>query len=223
MTLGLMSPSLPRSTRHALLLPVASALLAGCATPKLAASDAMGPEISIHTIPEGGDVLLAGQSLGKAPIGLPVHRTDKGLDLTAKREAYFATQASLDGPALFASGGGEVWIALKPESMGEASGPLAPDSAVDLDRAGVSTGKAGHCDDALQFFTRALWLDPTLARVHKDRAHCLLKLHRKDDAIGALGQYVIAAPDAPDVPKVTAEVAKLRANQDIDADWSSAK
>ncbi len=218
-----MSRSLSRSTRSVLVLPVMAALSSGCATPKQAASEAMGPEVSIHTIPEGGDVLLAGQPLGKAPVALPVHRTDKSLDLTAKHEDYFPTQASLDGPSLFASGGGEVWIALKPESMGEASGPLVPESPVDLDKAGVSTGKAGHCDDALQFFTRALLLDPTLARVHKDRAHCLLKLHRKDDAIGALGQYVIAAPDAPDVPKVTAEVAKLRANQDIDANWGATK
>jgi hypothetical protein len=198
-------------------LIVPAALLAcGCSTPKVASSEAFGPELTVHTVPEGAEVLRDGKSLGLAPVNIPVKSADISLSLEAHLGGYQPAKVTLDAKDLRANGGGESWMALKPETMGTDAPGIDASKAVDLDRGGVALSKAKRCKEALQYFGRAIAIDARYAKARRDRAHCYAALHQWDAAATDLEVYLNVAPDAPDAQKVTAEISKLRGGQEMD-------
>lgn len=201
-------------TRIALLAAVA---LAGCATEKIAATEALGPVLTVHTLPEGSEVLRDGKSLGKAPIDIPIRREDKEFKLEARREGFLPAKVLIEAPGLRKQGGGESMIALKPESMGTDTPDIDANRATDLDRGGVALSKQKRCAEAEPYFARALQLDPGFAKAHKDRARCLMQLKQYDRAATELEAYLTSAELAPaEKQKVTEQIAKLRGQRDID-------
>lgn len=197
--------------------------LASCSTPKQSAESVFTPDLVVHTVPEGAEVLRNGSVIGHTPIAISVKRNDASIELTLRYGHYFPGKATLDGAAIYQAGGGETWVALKADTLGEATGDIDANDAADVDRDGVGVAKAGRCEEALQFFKRALLLDPKLARAHKDMARCLSKLKRGNEAVTELEQYLLLDPDAPDAEKVQDQItrAKARANQDIDLPYAT--
>jgi tetratricopeptide (TPR) repeat protein len=196
-----------------LAVPLAAPL--GCTTPKMAASEALGPELVLHSVPEGAAVTRAGQPAGKTPLILPVKRDSK-LEFELTYPNTFPGKVSLDAPALFRAGGGEAWVPLKPDNMGQATGDLDASSAGDLTKAGLAMTKANRCPEAFQYFQRALALDPQLARVHRDQAKCYFKTKQHDRGVAELQQYLTMLPDAKDAKQVQALLDKATANTDFD-------
>jgi len=194
----------------------AAALACGCATEKLPASDAFGPTLTVHTVPEGADILRGGRVLGTAPLTIPVKSADATLALQAQHSGYLPAKVEIDAAGIRQTGGGETWIALKPATLGTDTPDLDAQKPADLDRGGVALARAKRCPEAMEFFARALMVNPRYAKAHKDRARCYAKAHKLDLAATDLETYVNAAPDAPDVEKVQAQIQKLRARHDID-------
>jgi hypothetical protein len=202
--------------RLRLLLPLLAAM-AGCATEKIAASEVFAPELTVHTLPEGAEVFRGGRSLGIAPLNLPVPKDATSLELEARRDGFLPAKLSVDVAGLRQHGGGETWLALKVTSMGTETPELDGLNPADLDRGGLALTKAKRCDDAQQFFTRALALDPRFARAHRDRARCLAMTKQNDKAATELELYLTTlADDAPDAEAVRGEIDKLRRHRDID-------
>jgi len=200
-----------------LTLLFAAALLAcGCSTPKVAASEALGPELTVHTVPEGAEVFRDGRSLGLAPVNIPVKSNDTSFNLEGHLGGYLPAKAILDAKDLRQHGGGESWLALKPETMGTDAPELDASKPSDLDRGGIALSKAKRCKEAIAFFSRAIGLDGRYAKARRDRAHCYAALHQWDAAATDLEVYLNVAPDAPDAAKVTAEISKLRGGQEMD-------
>jgi tetratricopeptide (TPR) repeat protein len=196
---------------------LAAALLAcGCATEKLPASEAFAPTLMVHTVPEGAEILRDGKSVGNAPFEITVKSADARISLSAQRSGYLPAKVEIDAAGIRQAGGGETWIALKPSSMGTDAPDLDAQKPADLDRGGVALTRANHCPEAMEFFARALMVNPGYARAHRDRAHCYAKSKQFDRAATDLETYVNAVPDAPDAEKVQQQILKLRARRDID-------
>ncbi|MBS2030599.1 MAG: tetratricopeptide repeat protein [Deltaproteobacteria bacterium] len=198
--------------------PLASAalLVCGCSTPKVAASEAFGPELTVHTVPEGAEIFRDGRSLGLAPVNVPVKSADATLSLEAHLGGYQPAKATLDAKDLRQQGGGESWMALKPETMGTDAPAIDATKAADLDKGGVALSKAKRCKEALQFFGRAIALDGRYPKARRDRAHCYAALHQWDAAATDLEVYLSIVPDAPDAQKVIEEISKLRGGREMD-------
>lgn len=194
----------------------AALFAAGCATEKLAATEAFAPVLTVHTLPEGAQIVRDGKLLGTAPYQIPVLHADVTLSLQAQRDGYLPAKVEIDASGIRQTGGGETWIALKPQTMGTDTPDLDAQKPADMDRAAVALTRANRCDEAMQFFARALTLKPGYAKAHKDRARCYAKAKKFDLAASELELYVNAAPDAPDAAKVQQQILKLRAHSDID-------
>lgn len=188
----------------------------GCATEKLPATEAFAPVLTVHSLPEGAQILRDGKPLGTAPCEIPVLHADASLALQAQRGGYLPAKVEIDAAGIRQAGGGETWIALKPETMGTDTPDIDAQKPADLDRAGVALARANRCDEAMQFFAHALSVNPAYAKAHKDRARCYAKAKKFDLAAGELERYVNAAPNAPDAAKVQQQILKLRSHTDID-------
>jgi tetratricopeptide (TPR) repeat protein len=198
------------------LLPACLLLCAACSTPKVAATEALGPELTVHTVPEGAEVFRDGRSLGLAPVLIPIRRGDAQLNLEAHLGGYLPAKATLDGAGLRQAGGGETWLALKADTMGTDTPELDASKPADLERGGIALTKAKRCPEAMQFFDRALAVDPRFARAHRDKGRCLAKQKKFDQAVIELEKYLNQDSDAPDVAKVADDVERYRAHRDID-------
>lgn len=207
-----------RSFKNLLVTAALGALGLGCSTPKLAASEAFVPEVQINTIPQGADVKRDGQVIGRAPLSIPVRRSDAAAHLNIELDYpnYIPAELKLDADAIYRSGGGETWVALKSLNLGTETPDIDATKASDLDRAGAKVAKAGRYEEALQFFARALVVDSQYPRAHRDMGWCLAKLKRRDEAIAQLNQYLLLSPDADDAASVEALLAKARGSRDID-------
>jgi len=188
---------------------------AGCATPKVPVAEAFGPELTVHTVPPHAEVFRQGKSLGLAPVDIPIAGDDTQIALEARQGGFLPAQVTINADGLRKAGGGETWVALKPDTLGTDTPALDGLSAKDLDRGGVALTKAKRCRDAEAFFVRALAMDPHFARTHRDRAWCLVHTHQRDRAATELELYLSQAPDAPDASAVRARIDALRKGHDI--------
>lgn len=190
--------------------------LSGCATEKVAASEVFAPELTVHTVPEGSALFRDGRALGTAPLNLPIQTDLTSLQLEARREGFVPAKITVDVAGLRQRGGGETWIALKATSMGTDTPELDGLNPADLDRGGLALAKLKQCDQALEYFARALALDPRFARAHRDRARCLAQKKLSDQAATELELYLSTADNPPDADAVRAQIDKLRRHRDIE-------
>lgn len=201
-------------TTRAIAIVLSISALAGCAAEKLALNEVARPEIVIESIPRGALVTEGATELGATPLVFRAGSATSEHRLTLKRDGFLPQEISVAGAEVAAHSGQRLYVPLRPASWDAKSKPIDPDDAGQLVRAGADLAKAGKCPEAIPFFRRVAQIDPRFAAAHKGLGTCYAKLGRRADAVNAYKQYLLYAPDAPDVEKVREIVS--RAEGDID-------
>ncbi|MGC4115868.1 MAG: tetratricopeptide repeat protein [Myxococcales bacterium] len=103
---------------------------------------------------------------------------------------------------------------MRPGTWDPKSKNIDPNNPIPLTKAGQDLSKANRCPEALPYLLRALEIDGRLAPPHKALGTCYAKMKQSAKALEHYKSYLLAAPDAPDAPKIRAIVDK--ASGDID-------
>lgn len=193
------------------------ATLFGCSAPKLAANEEFAPDLELKTLPSGAEVRRDGKLIGATPLHVKLAQSPVQVVLDVTHPGFIPAKVEFDQKAAFLRGGGESWVALKPESLGTDTKDIDGNSPKDLARAATSLVKAKRCPEAMQFVERALAIDPLFGRPWRERARCLAREGQRRESVDAMQRYLLLDPDAADAPAIRKELEALSAKRDIDA------
>ncbi|HEY3446750.1 MAG TPA: PEGA domain-containing protein [Myxococcales bacterium] len=196
------------------LAAAALALLAACSEPKPQMDKVLPPEVAIQTIPASCTVTIDGADRGITPLVLKAEGPEGTRKLVFRKDGFLPAELSLSTEEIKAHTGEAILFYMRPGNWDPKAKNIDPNNAIQLTKAGQDLSKAGRCQEALPYLNRALEIDGRLAPPHKALGTCYAKMKNNAKALEHYKWYLLAAPDAPDAPKLRAIVD--RASGDID-------
>lgn len=202
---------------------VAAALVfaAACSEPKPQMDKVLPPEVAIQTIPASCTVTVNGVERGITPMVVKAEGAEEGRKLVFRKEGYLPAELSLSNEEIKKHTGESIVFYMRPGNWDPKSKNIDPNNAVQLTKAGQDLSKAGRCSEALPYLERALEIDGRLAPPHKALGTCFAKMKQNAKALDHYKAYLLAAPDAPDAPKIRAIVNQASGDIDMGGGTSS--
>ena len=208
-------------SRCALALAAALAMVA-CSEAKPSMDKVLPPEVAIQTIPSSCTVTIDGVERGITPMVVKAEGSATTRKLVFSKDGYLPSELELSNEEIKQHTSESIVFFLRPGMWDPAKiQGIDPNNAIQLTRAGQDLAKAGRCPEATPYLNRALEVDGRLAPPHKALGICYAKAQSSAKALEHYKAYLLAAPDAPDAPKVRAIV--QQASGDIDMGPSGAK
>ncbi len=188
-------------------------LLLSCAGPRKISTADLSSDLQLQSMPTGAVVVLDGRAIGKTPMWLAL-QPNRGYSLTFTAPGYASRTVGGTRDKLMKLGGGQLGVVLVPQGLTLRSAPSF-DRPETLSAIAVELEHRKAWGQAIQFWIRAVQIQPRDARAHRGLGSAYAKLGKDEDAIREYEQYLFLAPDAPDADRVRRVVDSFRGGIDM--------